>query len=168
MRPTAMPLRSTRAPKLAHPKPRDGGLNGSPTHLLHRANQCVAELCLRQVPGDLTPRQYTVLLTLAGNDGLSHAGLIERTGIDRSTISDIVQRMVKKGLLHRRRTRKDARTYAITMTEDGWLALEAAQPIMQRIDGQILENLPLRSRDAFLRDLSRIVMHLACTNGTGA
>ena len=124
-----MPLRSTRAPKLAHPKPRDGGLNGSPTHLLHRVNQCVADVCLREIPGGLTARQYAVLLTLAGNDGLSHARLIECTGIDRSTMSDIVQRMVAKRLLHRRRTRKDARSYAITMTEDGWLALEAAQPI---------------------------------------
>jgi len=137
-------------------------------HLLHRVNQCAAEMCLREIPGGLTPRQYTVLLTLAGEDGLSHAQLIKRTGIDRSTMSEIVQRLVDKGLLHRHRTRARGRSYALSLTEFGRLALGATQPVMQRIDQKILEMLSPSSREAFLSDLDRIVTELARPTGTGA
>ena len=59
--------------------------------------------------GDLTPRQLAVLVTVAQNEGLSQTGLVDRTGIDRSTLADIVRRMQRKGLLQRRRTKEDAR-----------------------------------------------------------
>ncbi|MEQ1711924.1 MAG: MarR family transcriptional regulator, partial [Hyphomicrobium sp.] len=51
---------------------------------------------------DLTPRQYAVLITVAQNEGLSQTNLVDKTGIDRSTLADIVRRMLKKGLLQRR------------------------------------------------------------------
>jgi DNA-binding MarR family transcriptional regulator len=43
--------------------------------------------------GDLTPRQLAVLVTVANNEGLSQTGLVDRTGIDRSTLADIVRRL---------------------------------------------------------------------------
>ena len=84
-----------------------GELGKSPIHLLHRAGQCAGDLFAGKVPErDLTPRQFAVLLTVAQNEGLSQTGLVEKTGIDRSTLADIVRRMLKKGLLQRRRGSK--------------------------------------------------------------
>ena len=81
-------------------------LQRSPLHLLHRAGQCAGDVFNAEMQlGDLTPRQYAVLVTVAGNEGLSQTDLVESTGIDRSTLADIVRRMLKKGLLQRRRTR---------------------------------------------------------------
>ena len=68
---------------------------------------------------DLTPRQYAVLVTVSQNEGLSQTQLVEQTGIDRSTLADIVRRMLKKGLLQRRRTKDDARAYAVKLTDEG-------------------------------------------------
>ena len=76
--------------------------------------------------GDLTPRQFAVLVTVSQNEGLSQTHLVERTGIDRSTLADIVRRMLKKGLLQRRRTKEDARAYAVKLTEEGWRVLRSA------------------------------------------
>ncbi len=133
-------------------------LQRSPIHQLHRAGQCAADIFQTEMGvDDLTPRQYAVLLTVSQNEGLSQTHLVEKTGIDRSTLADVVRRMLKKGLLHRRRTREDARAYAVRLTEDGWKALRNADPVAKRVDERILAALPAAQRERFLADLEAIV-----------
>jgi DNA-binding MarR family transcriptional regulator len=137
-------------------------LDRSPTHLLHRANQCAADVFAAEMSdNDLTPRQYAVLVTVAGNEGLSQTGLVERTGIDRSTLADIVRRMLKKGLLQRRRTREDARAYAVKLTEEGKRAMRAAESCAKRADDRIMAALPARQREQMLDELSTLVEQLS-------
>lgn len=107
--------------------------------------------------GELTPRQFAVLVTVSQNEGLSQTHLVERTGIDRSTLADIVRRMLKKGLLQRRRTKEDARAYAVKLTEEGWRVLRAAEPMARRVDERLLAVLPAAQRDRFMQDLTTIV-----------
>jgi DNA-binding MarR family transcriptional regulator len=107
--------------------------------------------------GELTPRQLAVLMTVAQNEGLSQTGLVDRTGIDRSTLADIVRRMQRKGLLQRRRTKEDARAYAVKLTDEGRRVLRIAEPLAKRVDERILDALPTRQRDQFINDLLAIV-----------
>ena len=107
--------------------------------------------------GNLTPRQYAVLVAVSHNEGLSQTHLVEKTGVDRSTLADIVRRMLKKGLLQRRRTKDDARAYAVKLTEEGWRILKAADPLAKRVDDKILAAIPGQQRDRFLQDLTLIV-----------
>lgn len=133
-------------------------LQRSPLHLLHRAGQCAGDVFNAEMQqGDLTPRQYAVLVTVAGNEGLSQTDLVASTGIDRSTLADIVRRMLKKGLLQRRRTREDARAYAVRLTEEGRRVLKTVEPLSRRVDERILEGLPTKQREQFLNDLALIV-----------
>lgn len=133
-------------------------LKRSPVHLLHRAGQCAGDVFgAEMATGDLTPRQYAVLATVAENEGLSQTGLVNRTGIDRSTLADVVRRMLKKGLLQRRRTKEDARAYSVRLTEEGWQAMRAAEPAARRVDDRILSALAPSQRDQFLEDLNTIV-----------
>jgi MarR family transcriptional regulator, temperature-dependent positive regulator of motility len=133
-------------------------LERSPLHLLHRAGQCAAEMFQVELGSDeLTPRQYAILLTVAQNEGLSQTQLVELTGIDRSTLADVVRRMLKKGLLQRRRTRDDARAYAVKLTDEGTRVLKTHDPMARRVDERILASLPAQQRDRFMQDLSAIV-----------
>ncbi|MGE5512881.1 MAG: MarR family winged helix-turn-helix transcriptional regulator [Bacteroidota bacterium] len=109
---------------------------------------------------DLTPRQYAVLLAVSQHEGLSQTDLVERTGIDRSTLADIVRRVLKKGLLQRRRTRDDARAYSVKLTEEGWRVLRAAEPVVRRVDDRLLSMLPSKQREQFIADLLTIVQML--------
>ena len=111
--------------------------------------------------GDLTPRQYAVLVSVSQNEGLSQTDLVEKTGIDRSTLADIVRRMLKKGLLQRRRTKEDARAYAVKLTEDGWRTLKTADPVARRVDDKVLSVLQGSQRDRFVQDLNTIVQALS-------
>jgi MarR family transcriptional regulator, temperature-dependent positive regulator of motility len=136
-------------------------LERSPLHLLHRAGQCASEIFQNELGNDeLTPRQYAILLTVAQNEGLSQTQLVDLTGIDRSTLADVVRRMLKKGLLQRRRTRDDARAYAVKLTEEGTRVLKTHDPMARRVDERILSSLPAQQRDRFLQDLHAIVQAL--------
>ena len=136
-------------------------LERSPIHLLHRAGQCAGDIFQSEMSsGDLTPRQFAVLVTVAHHEGLSQTNLVDRTGIDRSTLADIIRRMLKKGLIQRRRTKEDARAYAVRLSDEGWKILKSAEPLAKRIDDKIMAALPTSSRDRFIQDLNVIVTAL--------
>lgn len=136
-------------------------LERSPIHLLHRAGQCAGDIFQAEMAsGDLTPRQYAVLVTVSQNEGLSQTDLVEKTGIDRSTLADIVRRMLKKSLLQRRRTKEDARAYAVKLTEEGWRVLKSAEPMARRVDDRVLSVLTNAQRERFIQDLNTIVQSL--------
>lgn len=137
----------------------DNSMNASSAlHLLHRAGQCADELFAAQVgTSEITPRQYAVLTAVADTREPSQTALVHRTGIDRSTLADIVRRLVERGLLQRRRTRRDARMYAVRLTEKGEMALKKAAPAARVTDERLLSALPQRDREMFLDALERIV-----------
>jgi DNA-binding MarR family transcriptional regulator len=133
-------------------------IDRSPVHLLHRAYQAVGQIFAAGMGNnDLTPRQLAILVAVAENEGLSQTDLVERTGIDRSTLADIVRRMQRKGLLQRRRTKEDARAYAVKLTDEGRKVLRTAEPLARRVDDRILDALPGKQRDQFIDGLQAIV-----------
>ena len=137
------------------------GLNRSPLHLLHRVSQLATELFSGELgESDLTPRQMVVLMTVAENEGLSQSDIVDRTGIDRSTLSDIVRRLQRKGWMQRRRTKEDARAYAVNLTDKGRNLLRKALPLVRKVDERILAALPGRSGEAFIERLAAIVEKL--------
>ena len=124
-------------------------------HLLHRARQCASGLFQAHMGHiGLTARQYVVLVVVANQDGLSQQEVIDATGIDRSTVSQVVQTLTRKGLVRRKRTREDARTYAISLTSLGRDALKACEPIVRQIDEEIIGVLPPAQASGFLASLS--------------
>jgi DNA-binding MarR family transcriptional regulator len=136
-------------------------LDRSPLHLLHRAGQSAGTIFQSEIgESDLTPRQYAILMTVAQNEGLSQIQLVARTGIDRSTLAEVVRRLLRKGLLQRRRTKHDARAYAVKLTDEGNRVLKLAEPVVRRVDDRILAALPPANRDRFITDLATIASAL--------
>jgi DNA-binding MarR family transcriptional regulator len=133
-------------------------LNRSATHLLHRAGQRAADIFADETQGGgLTPRQFVVLTAVSQQEGLTQTDLVDRTGIDRSTLADIVARLLTRGLIQRRRAKDDARAYAIKLTAQGSKALRDAQPAAAAADTRLLANLPPAKRQDFLESLHLIV-----------
>lgn len=132
-------------------------LEKSAYHLIKRAGQYGADIyAAHKNPRDLTPRQFAVLLTVDQNENISQIQLVEKTGIDRSTLADLVKRLVENGLLQRRRTREDARANALRISANGRRALLASQTAAAQADAGILAALPMERRRAFLKDLELI------------
>jgi len=111
-------------------------------HLLHRASQRASEIfALETRDFDLTARQFAVIATIARNEGLSQTDLVRLTGIDRSTLADVVQRLLRRGIIKRERTTRDGRTYAVTLSEEGRNLLQSIQSYARRADRAVLASL---------------------------
>jgi DNA-binding MarR family transcriptional regulator len=111
----------------------------SPIHLLHRASQRADGLFARRVrPSDLTPRQFVVLQAVAEKNGLSQTDIMAVTGIDRSSTAALVRTLVRNGWLKRRRTRRDARVYAVRITSSGRQMLETGMSATRAAEDELL------------------------------
>jgi DNA-binding MarR family transcriptional regulator len=114
-------------------------IDRSMIHLLHRASQRATEIfAIETRRFDLTARQYAVLTAIAGHEGLSQTGLVQLTGIDRSTLADVVQRLLKRGIIERERTVRDGRTYAVRLSADGRGLLDTIRPYARRAERAVL------------------------------
>jgi DNA-binding MarR family transcriptional regulator len=135
----------------------DGGLSHSVTHLLHRVLQLALDFHAEASgPTGLTQRQYTVLAAAGAGDGVSQSDLVRATGIDRSTLADLVARMISKGLLERERSTTDARANTVRLSAAGKAALAEGGKPATTADGRLLELLPPKKRESFLKTLSTL------------
>ncbi|MFM9940130.1 MAG: MarR family winged helix-turn-helix transcriptional regulator [Hyphomicrobiaceae bacterium] len=132
--------------------------------VLHRANQVVNQRFASNIgESGPTPRQLAVLASVAASDGLSQTEISDATGIDRATTAEIVGRLTRLGLIKRRRTRHDARTYAVSLTEAGQTVFAGARATSARIESELLALLPPGDRVTLLALLNRLTAAGATT-----
>jgi len=151
-------------------KKADGGfdLSQAPSHLLRRCVQYANDL-FSQEPGasDLTKQQYTVLAAVEQNEGMSQTDLVNITGIDRSTLAEMIRRMIEKGLLDRERTESDQRANAVRIATGGRKALRSARTASERVEKTLLAGLSSTDRAKFVRMLTAVVTQAEAENLNG-
>ncbi|HEY0282021.1 MAG TPA: MarR family winged helix-turn-helix transcriptional regulator [Rhizomicrobium sp.] len=142
----------------------------APSHLIRRCEQYFGDLYTREAGNcELTKQQFTVLAALENNEGVSQTALVEMTGIDRSTLAEMVRRMLKRGLVSRERTETDARANAVAITGNGRKELRAARSAANRADRLLLDAVPPSERGKFLKNLSAVAAagEVFAANGSG-
>jgi len=136
---------------------RSGTLADSPSHLMHRVLQLALDIYAEEAgPGGPTQRQFAVMEAVSMKSGLTQTDLVKATGIDRSTLADLVARMTTKGLLARERSSLDARAMAVSLSAEGQALLDAARPRVEAADKRIMGLLPKAKRDGFLELLGEL------------
>jgi len=144
-------------------------IDKSVIHLLHRASQRASEIFAQETRDfDLTARQYAVITTVAHHEGLSQTDLVRLTGIDRSTLADVVQRLLKRGVIQRQRTMQDGRTYAVSLSAEGRELLEAIKPNARRADRLVLSCLGDEDGKLAIRILGRLLRKVDDNQADGA
>lgn len=127
-------------------------LKRSPTHLLYRVLQMAVDLYGQEAGARaVTQRQYTILAAVAESEGPSQNDLVRATGIDRSTLADLVARMIAAGLLARERSAEDGRAKVVTLTEQGHSVLTEIRPAVAAADERLLASLSSKKRETFVR-----------------
>ena len=131
----------------------------STSHLLHRAEQLAADRFTHLVGDAVTLRQFAVLAAVAERPGLSQIDLVRATGIDRSTLADMLNRMEKRGLIERATSQADGRARAVTLTPNGRSAFLASIRHARAADAAILDILPrtkAKSLQSILTKLAKL------------
>jgi DNA-binding MarR family transcriptional regulator len=106
---------------------------------------------------ELTPRQYSVLLTLAADQPLSQTELLNRVGLDRSGMGRQIDDLEQRGLVARRRNETDRRAQAVNLTDLGRARLRAADTAVQRTMAEVYGVFSEEELQVLDRLLTRIV-----------
>ena len=102
------------------PEPPDAARDGRLSYAifqLARAHRGHAAAMLRAL--NLHPGQELLLMQLFDRDGRTQAELLERAGLDHSTVSKSLRRMQEAGLLTREPAAHDRRVMVVSLTDAG-------------------------------------------------
>jgi DNA-binding MarR family transcriptional regulator len=102
--------------------------------LVRRAQQRHAAVWLSEVSSEITSVQYAALEVLHEAPGVNQRQLGDQLDVDRSTIADLVARMVRNGLIERADDPVDKRSYVLFLTTAGKKQLAALRPRVEQVE----------------------------------
>lgn len=113
-----------------------------------RANQLFEDLTGQD---KITARQYGVLLTLHQRDRLTLTELAAHISVDRSTLTEMVRRLVRDGLVVRSDNGNDRRSAMVTLSSQGEAAVARLTPGAAKVQSVLMARLDLTERRQLLR-----------------
>ena len=96
-----------------------------------------------------------ILVSLGQEDGLSGAELARRETVTAQTMNQLVARLVKQGLVERRRHPTHGRILTLHLTDAGRQALANGLGLAAAVEAQMLSAFSPRERARLLGDLER-------------
>lgn len=120
----------------------------------HRAIHAHRQLMVQiMAERDISPAQALCMRVLGHNDGVSQRDLAEILRVSRPTVTVMVQKMEKAGLVERRVDMADQRYTRIYLTDEGW---HAHADMHELLDEFVAETIgPLSEEDQ--RELERLL-----------
>jgi DNA-binding MarR family transcriptional regulator len=131
-------------------------LHFAPGHLLRRNHQRSLDIFTRTVGSDVTRQQIGTLLALHRKPGASQRDLVDATGVDKSTLKEMLGRLVKRGWVRRARDPNDSRAWTMRLSPEGLSLLLERIDKVEAAQHEILAPLPARDRVVFLRYLRKL------------
>ena len=105
---------------------------------------------------EITPRQFGVLLTLYQLDTLTLTELAGHIRVDRSTLSEMINRMAERSLITKRNNGNDRRSAEVLLAPAGRKVLFEIVTGAAQLQGALLAPLPAEDRAHFMRCMKLI------------
>lgn len=129
-----------------------------PGFLVRRLHQIHVALYLQECEAfGTTPVQSSVMQVLLIKPGLDQAALSGEIGVDRTTASNVLSRLERRGLVRREGDAEDKRLRRAFLTEQGEAMLSDMQAALERSHRRLVAPLPEAEREAFIRALKLLV-----------
>jgi DNA-binding MarR family transcriptional regulator len=124
--------------------------------LLARASHALTtELTFALEGKGITPRDHAVLATaLTGTH--TQTELARQVGLDKTTMVVTLDELEGAGLAERRPSPTDRRVRVVAVTAAGKRKVREAEAVMDRVREEVLQTLPARDREVFLRALASL------------
>jgi DNA-binding MarR family transcriptional regulator len=105
---------------------------------------------------DIQPGRFATLLLIGRNPGISQTSLSLANGRDKSTLTPVLNDLVRRGLVRRERTPADRRAYRLALTGAGARKLARLTECATRHDRNLDRIIGAAERARFLATLRRI------------
>lgn len=132
-------------------------LSTHPGHLARRLQQITYQLWHSTVSAETTPPQFIVLNCLLAEPDIDQKTLGARASLDRSTVADVVARLVQRGMIRRVRDPRDARRNVLRLSERGEGVHAALTERAAEMNRAVLAPLDGEERTMFMRLLAKVV-----------
>lgn len=110
---------------------------------IHRVSQGAKDVLTSILESEgVTTTQLIVLHALAEREYDKQTELVVDTGIDRSTMTDVINRLIRQGLVVRKSLRRDARAKSPRITHKGRMLVVRAMVAIPRIEAEIQARYP--------------------------
>ena len=134
------------------------GLTGLAGYLIRQAQLWVfQDFNETLAPLDIRPADYSMLVVIRENPGLSQMALCQVLGISRSGIIPPLDALESRGLLQR--TASDRRTNALRLTAEGDVILARAERLVGEHEGRLIEKVGPRGHQQLLKVLKVFGRH---------
>ena len=133
-------------------------IHAMPGHLIrrmHQSSMAIFDTEMAKAGLDLTSVQFAALTAIAARPGLDQATLAGVIAFDRVTTGGVVDRLESKAFVRREFAKGDRRSRRLHLQPAGDIVLAAARPIVQAIQGKILEGLSPDEQAVLLRLLAK-------------
>lgn len=88
---------------------------------------------------DIRPAQYSVLVVIGANPGISQRDVAEALGIERARLVHLLDKLERRHLIERRRSATDRRSHALHLTADGARTLRRAKSLAAQHEAQLAD-----------------------------
>ncbi|SIN68416.1 DNA-binding transcriptional regulator, MarR family [Parasphingorhabdus marina DSM 22363] len=104
----------------------------------------------------LSTSQHAVLLILMQHDGAPISAIAGELKMGKSSLTGLIDRMEKKGLVSRRQSADDARSFEIHIRDHGRHLVRSTLPGTKRINRSILEPFSAQEQEVIARFLNHV------------
>ena len=122
---------------------------------LARSHRGHATAILRKM--GLHPGQELLLMQLFDRDGQTQSELLERAGVDHSTVSKALRRMQDAGLLVREPAEHDRRVMVVHLSDKGRALREPVAAMWRELEEISAQHLTAQQAESFVRTAYAIV-----------
>src|SRR4051812_19894631 len=130
---------------------------GNLAWLLYKAHWALAaELTAAFAPLGVSPRGYHVLRAALSGEH-TQTELAEMVGLDKTTMVVTVDELEREGFAERRASPHDRRARIIAVTAAGKRKVAEAEKVKERVQADILGELPARDQKALIDALDKLV-----------
>src|SRR5215469_14285462 len=106
------------------------------------------------------PGRFATLTLIARNPGISQTELSQANGRDKSSLTPVIDDLARRGLIERKRTQNDRRTYRLMITPTGKKVLTMMTRCARRHERNLDSVIGERDRKRFIQILKKIAAEI--------
>jgi DNA-binding MarR family transcriptional regulator len=105
---------------------------------------------------ELRPLQYTLMLIVAENPGISQSGVCDALGIQKANCVPSMGELERRGFIIRKKSTVDARSYELHLTAKGRRILQRASEVQSLHESRLIEMIGVEGREQLLTLLGKL------------